>query len=64
MKIINSVTSFSTISKDVIKWLPSKLTAAEKRRFDVVFQKLLRVSSVKKAGRYRAKGVSISWRSV
>ena len=56
MKVINSVTSFSTMSKNVMQWLPSSLTASEKSRFDSVFIKLLRVSSVKKAGRYRAKG--------
>jgi len=55
MEVINSVTSFSTMSKNVMMWLPSTLNATQKNRFDTVFQKLLRVSSVKKAGRYRAR---------
>ena len=56
MGVINSVTSFATMSRNVMQWLPSTLTTADKSRFDAVFQKLLRVSSVKKAGRYRARG--------
>jgi len=56
MNVINKVTSFSTMSRRVMSWLPSTLTANQKKKFDKTFQKLLRVSSLKKAGRYRAKG--------
>lgn len=55
MQVINRVTSFSIMSARVMEWLPP-LTPAQKNLFDSRFQELLRVSSVKKAGRYRANG--------
>jgi ABC-type transporter MlaC component len=54
-QVINRVTSFSIMSARVMEWLPP-LNPAQKNLFDNRFQELLRVSSVKKAGRYRAKG--------
>ncbi len=52
--IINRVTDFETISQRVIQRFCEKLTQQQCETFDRVFQRLLRVSSLKKMGRYRA----------
>jgi ABC-type transporter MlaC component len=52
--IINRVTDFETISQRVIQRFCEKLTQQQCETFDRVFRRLLRVSSLKKMGRYRA----------
>jgi ABC-type transporter MlaC component len=54
LEIINRVTDFETISRRVIQRFCEKLTQRQCEIFDRVFQRLLRVSSLKKMGRYRA----------
>jgi|GEM_PF-1158848 len=54
LEIINRVTDFETISQRVIQRFCKKLTQPQCETFDRVFQRLLRVSSLKKMGRYRA----------
>jgi ABC-type transporter MlaC component len=54
MTVIDGVTSFETISQCVIEQFCKKLTRAQCETFDRIFQELLRVSSLKKMGRYRA----------
>jgi len=54
LEIINRVTDFGTISQRVIRRFCEKLTKQQCETFDQVFQRLLRVSSLKKMGRYRA----------
>lgn len=54
MTVIDGVTSFETISHRVIDRFCKKLTKAQCETFDRIFQQLLRVSSLKKMGRYRA----------
>lgn len=54
LEIINRVTDFETISQRVIQRFCEKLTKQQCETFDRVFQRLLRVSSLKKMGRYRA----------
>ena len=56
LEIINRVTDFETISQRVIQRSCKKLTPQQCETFDRVFQRLLRVSSLKKMGRYRADG--------
>jgi len=55
LSIINGVTDFSAISRQVIERFCKNLTLAQCEKFDDVFQRLLRVSSIKKMGRYRAE---------
>lgn len=54
MKVIDAVSSFATLSGRVIDNFRTRLTPAQQAEFDKVFQELLRVSSIKKMGRYRA----------
>ncbi|UCH93475.1 MAG: ABC transporter substrate-binding protein [Candidatus Aminicenantes bacterium] len=54
LQIIDRVTDFETISQRVIQRFCEKLTKQQCETFDRVFQRLLRVSSLKKMGRYRA----------
>lgn len=54
LEIINRVTDFETISQRVIQRFCKELTQQQCETFDRVFQRLLRVSSLKKMGRYRA----------
>jgi len=54
LSIINDVTDFSTISSRVITRYCEDLRPSQCETFDRVFQRLLRVSSIKKLGRYRA----------
>jgi ABC-type transporter MlaC component len=54
MKIMDSVTDFDEISKQTIERFCEELSPAECEEFDRVFQRLLRISSIKKLGRYRA----------
>jgi ABC-type transporter MlaC component len=54
LEIINRVTDFETISQRVIRRFCEKLSQQQCETFDQVFQRLLRVSSLKKMGRYRA----------
>ena len=53
-KIMGSVTDFNEISKRTIERFCRNLSPAECEEFDRVFQELLRISSIKKLGRYRA----------
>jgi ABC-type transporter MlaC component len=52
--IIDAATDFGTISRRVVESFCKKLTAAECEEFDRTFQELLRASSLRKLGRYRA----------
>jgi ABC-type transporter MlaC component len=52
--VIDGVTDFSALSKSVIDQFCPKLTESQCQEFDRVFQRLLRISSIKKLGRYRA----------
>jgi ABC-type transporter MlaC component len=54
LTVIDGVTSFETISHRVIHRFCKKLNKARCETFDRIFQQLLRVSSLKKMGRYRA----------
>ncbi|MBN1222142.1 MAG: ABC transporter substrate-binding protein [Candidatus Aminicenantes bacterium] len=54
-RIIDGVTDFDAISHRVIDRFCSDLTQVQCETFDRVFQRLLRVSSIKKLGRYRAE---------
>jgi ABC-type transporter MlaC component len=54
LEIISRVTDFETISQRVIRRFCKKLPPQQCETFDRVFQRLLRVSSLKKMGRYRA----------
>jgi phospholipid transport system substrate-binding protein len=54
LEIINRVTDFEAISQRVIRRFCEKLTKQQCETFDQAFQRLLRVSSLKKMGRYRA----------
>jgi ABC-type transporter MlaC component len=54
LEIINRVTDFETISQRVIQRFCKKLPPQQCETFDRVFKRLLRVSSLKKMGRYRA----------
>jgi len=53
-KIIDGVTDFAAISARVTRPFCPKLSDAECRELDLTFQRLLRVSSIRKLGRYRA----------
>ena len=55
LAIINEVTDFSSISFRVIERFCENLTPIQCEYFDRIFQRLLRVSSIKKMGRYRAE---------
>lgn len=56
MQIIDGITAFSEMAQNVTKWFKhSKVQTAE---FNKTFKELLRVSSLKKAGRYRAEKFS------
>ena len=52
--VIDGVTDFQALSKSVIAQFCPKLTESQCQEFDRVFQNLLRISSIKKLGRYRA----------
>jgi phospholipid transport system substrate-binding protein len=52
--IMNGVTDFEKISTDTISSFCTKLTPGECGEFNDVFKRLLRISSIKKLGRYRA----------
>ncbi len=54
LKVIDEVTDFAGISQQVTERFCSDLTPEQCRTFEQVFQDLLRGSSVKKLGRYRA----------
>ncbi len=54
--IIDAVTSWSYISRNATAMSCRKLTSAQCKKFNRTFQKLLKVSSIKKTGRYRAEG--------
>jgi ABC-type transporter MlaC component len=51
---IDEATDFATISRRVTETFCKKLTAAECAEFDKTFRDLLRASSTRKLGRYRA----------
>jgi phospholipid transport system substrate-binding protein len=53
-RIMDSVTDFDRISTSATGKFCEKLGAEQCRQFNELFKKLLRVSSVKKLGRYRA----------
>jgi phospholipid transport system substrate-binding protein len=53
-RAIEEATDFATISRRVIESFCKKLTAAECDEFDRTFRDLLRSSSLRKLGRYRA----------
>jgi len=53
MKIIDDITAFSEMAQNVTKWF--KHTKVQTAEFNKTFKELLRVSSLKKAGRYRAE---------
>ena len=54
-KIIDRVTDFDSISHRVIDSFCKNLTQAQCETFNRLFQRLLRVSSIKKMGRHRAE---------
>lgn len=54
--VIDGVTDFAGISDSVTSRFCKKLTAGECEEFNEVFTRLLRLSSIKKLGRYRADG--------
>jgi len=54
-QIMDSVTDFNKISLRTIESFCRKMSETECRELDGVFQELLRVSSIKKVGRYRAE---------
>jgi ABC-type transporter MlaC component len=54
-KIIDRVTDFDSISHRVIDPFCQNLTEAQCKTFNRLFQRLLRVSSIKKMGRHRAE---------
>ena len=54
LEIIAGVTDFETMSQRVVEGFCQKLNKQQCEIFDQVFQQYLRVSSLKKAGRYRA----------
>jgi len=54
LEIINRVTDFKKISHRVTQRFCEKLSPQQCETFNQVFQRLLRVSSLKKMGRYRA----------
>ena len=53
-EVMEQVTSFSTIANDAITGLCDSSTGGDCETFKEVFKDLLRVSSVRKLGRYRA----------
>ncbi len=53
-RIIDGVTDFAGIARKTIEPFCRKLTKPQCDEFNAVFQRLLRVSSIKKLGRYRA----------
>lgn len=53
-RVIDSVTDYNAISQSVIQRFCQKLSPSQCREFNTVFTKLLRTSSIKKLGRYRA----------
>jgi ABC-type transporter MlaC component len=53
-RVIDEATDFATISLRVTETFCNKLTAAECAEFDRTFRDLLRASSTRKLGRYRA----------
>jgi ABC-type transporter MlaC component len=53
-EIIEGVTDFAAISHGTTRPFCKNLTEAQCTKFDQTFQKLIRVSSIKKLGRYRA----------
>ncbi len=55
LEIIGRVTDFAAISGKVIQRQCKKLSKEQCKTFDNTFQRLLRVSSIKKMGRYRAE---------
>jgi ABC-type transporter MlaC component len=54
LEIIDGATDFRTMSQRVIQQFCQNLSKPQCETFDQVFRQLLRVSSLKKAGRYRA----------
>jgi phospholipid transport system substrate-binding protein len=54
-EVMDSVTDFNVISQRTIERFCRKMSEEECGEFDRVFQELLRVSSIKKVGRYRAE---------
>ncbi len=54
MAILNSMTDFPAIAGKVAEKFSKKLTPVQMKTFRSTFQELLEVSSLKKAGRYRA----------
>lgn len=54
LEIINGVTNFEMISQRATNLSCKKLTPQQCKKFGEVFIRLLRVSSIKKMGRYRA----------
>lgn len=55
-RILDNVTSWSYISRNATRLSCAKLNSGQCRKFNTTFQRLLKVSSIKKAGRYRAEG--------
>lgn len=53
-EIIEGVTDFAAISEGTTRPFCKNLTEAQCTRFDQTFQELIRISSIKKLGRYRA----------
>jgi len=53
-RIIDGVTDYQTLSQQVTEQSCKKLTPQQCRTFNQIFVELLRVSSIKKMGRYRA----------
>lgn len=54
LEIIDGVTDFAAISREVVRPFCEKLDKKQCGQFDAVFIRLLRISSLKKMGRYRA----------
>jgi len=54
-EIMDSVTDFNLISRSTIERFCRRMSEEDCQEFDRVFQELLRVSSIKKVGRYRAE---------
>ncbi len=53
-KIIDDVTSYENMAKESLKGLDEKMSKEKFKKFKTTFEKMLRISSIKKAGRYRA----------
>jgi ABC-type transporter MlaC component len=54
--VIDAVTDYQALSASAIDSFCAKLTAAQCTAFKATFTRLLRISSIKKLGRYRADG--------